>query len=71
MSVPIVSKIFFTITYPTGRTRSHVPMGKLRSLAKKQLSDVEIIETIDHLFACQRCFETYRFIRTAHLAAAS
>jgi hypothetical protein len=30
---------------------------------------MEVIETIDHLFTCQRCFENYRFIRTAHLSA--
>jgi hypothetical protein len=69
MSVPVFSKILFTITYPHGGRRNHPPLVKLRSLAKKQLSDVEVIETIDHLFACQRCFEVYRFIRTAHLSA--
>jgi hypothetical protein len=69
MSVPIFSKILFTITYPAKGRRTHVPLVKLHSLAKKQLSDTEVIETIDHLFACQRCFEVYRFIRTAHVAA--
>ncbi len=69
MSLPVISKILFTITYPVKGRRSHVPLGKLRSLAKKQLSDMEVIETIDHLFTCQRCFENYRFIRTAHLSA--
>jgi len=69
MSLPVISKILFTITYPGNGRRSHVPLGKLRSLAKKQLSGMEVIETIDHLFTCQRCFENYRFIRTAYLSA--
>jgi hypothetical protein len=69
MNVPVISKILFTISYPTNGRRRHVPMTKLRSLARRQLTDMEVIETIDHLFACQRCFENYRFIRTAHLSA--
>jgi len=69
MSLPVISKILFTITYPAKGRRTHVPMGKLHSLAKKQLSDLEVIETIDHLFTCQRCFEAYRFVRTAYLSA--
>lgn len=69
MSAPIVSKICFTVTFPAYRkTRSHVSEVKLHCLARKQLSDMEIIETIDHLFKCQRCFENYRLIRTSYLA---
>lgn len=67
MSLPVISKILFTITYPVNGRRTHVPLGKLRSLARKQLTDLEVIETIDHLFTCQRCFENYRFVRTAYL----
>lgn len=64
----IVSKILFTVTFPPRNgLRTHVPAPKLHSLAKKQLSDGEIIETIDHLFKCQRCFENYRMIRTSYL----
>ncbi len=69
MSLPVISKILFTISYPGNGRRTHVPVGKLHSLAKKQLSDIEVIETIDHLFSCPRCFETYRFVRTAYLSA--
>ena len=67
MSYPVVSKIIMTITYPaTGRKRVHVPAGKLHSLATKQLTDTEVIETIEHLFRCHRCFEAYRRIRTSY-----
>lgn len=72
MDAPVISKFLFTITYsPKGRRGHHVSLGKLHSLAKKQLTDMEVIETIDHLFSCQRCFEVYRFIRTAYLSASS
>ncbi len=65
----MISKILFTVTFPpsSGR-RVHVPLVKLHSLAKQQLSDLDVIETIDHLFKCQRCFETYRIIRKSYLA---
>lgn len=71
MNSPVVSKIMFTITFPSTRRRhAHVPSFKLHSLARKQLTDLEVIETIDHLFKCQRCFEAYRFIRTSYQASA-
>ncbi len=70
MALPVVHKIFMTITFPAGpRERSHVHPRKLHSLAKKQLPDTEVIETIDHLFKCHRCFETYRCIRTSYLTS--
>lgn len=68
MSMPLISKILFTVSFPVGTARrTHVPPVKLHSLAKKQLPDLEVIETIDHLFKCQRCFENYRLIRTSYL----
>lgn len=67
MSVPVFSKIFFTISFPTSaRKRVHVPLLKLHSLARKQMSDLEVIETIDHLFKCHRCLENYRFVRSGY-----
>lgn len=71
MDTPIVSKIFFTVTFPFPVNRSHVPAGKLHRLAKRQLPDLEIIETIEHLFKCQRCFENYRIIRSSYSPAHS
>ena len=46
--------------------REHVPRVKLHSLVKRQLPDLDVIETIDHLFRCQRCFENYRQVRKAY-----
>ncbi len=67
MSVSVISKIMFTVTFPNpDRHIIHAPSSKLHSLAKKQLTDLEIIETIEHLLKCQRCFETYRSIRLAY-----
>ena len=70
MGSTIISKFFFTITFPppTG-VRTHVPAMKLHGLARKQLPDLEVIETIEHLFKCQRCFQNYRLIRTSYLPA--
>ena len=71
MNTPMISKIMFTITFPVrNRGRHHIPSLKLHSLARRQLSDMEVIDTIEHLFTCQRCFETYRFIRTSYQASA-
>ena len=68
MNAPIISKIFFTITFPPSKgVRSHIPSARLHCLARKQLADLEVIETIEHLFKCQRCFEQYRVIRTSYL----
>lgn len=70
MEAPVVSKFLFTISFPhEDSRRNHVPRMKLRSLIRKQLSDLDIIETIDHLFRCQRCFENYRHIRASDAAA--
>ena len=66
MSAPIISKILFTVTFPVRDGRlSHIPAIKLRSLARNQMSDMDVINTIEHLFKCSSCFETYRWIRTA------
>lgn len=71
MEAPVVSKFLFTISFPhEDSRRKHVPRMKLRSLIRKQLSDLDVIETIDHLFRCQRCFENYRYIRATDTAAA-
>ncbi len=67
MSAPVITKILFTVTFPqTNQGASHVPSFKLHSLARKQLSDLEVIQTIEHLFACGRCFETYRCIHRSY-----
>jgi hypothetical protein len=69
MSAPVISKILFTVTFPNqGLERRHIPGIKLHSLAKRQLSDLDVIETIDHLFRCQRCFETYRHVRNSYVS---
>ncbi len=65
MSTPVITKILFTITFPADSEKRHVHPLKLRSLAEHQLPDTEVIDTIEHLFGCHRCFEEYRFIRTA------
>lgn len=66
MGEPLISKILFTITFPSKDTRPyHVPRIKLHSLARNQLPDMDVIETIDHLFRCQRCFENYRRVRNS------
>ncbi len=68
MSAPVISKLLFTVTFPPrNRSRIHVPLVKLHSLAKKQLTDLEVIETIDHLFKCTRCLENYRLVRSGYL----
>ena len=68
MSLPVVSKILFTVTYPALRKGvPHVPLLKLQSLARGHLSDMDVIDTIDHLYKCSRCFENYRRIRKAFL----
>ena len=69
MSTPIVTKLIFTITFPAADGRTHIHHLKLHSLARKQLSDTEVIDTIDHLFKCSRCFEQYRFILTSYQAS--
>lgn len=67
MQGPVVSKIMFTVTFPRLESRHrHIPLVKLRSLARKQLSDMDVIESIDHLFKCSRCFENYRNVRNAY-----
>ena len=72
MNAPMISKILFTVTFPAHKgRRCHIPAMKLRSLARKQMSDMEVIETIEHLFKCPSCFETYRWIRTAYQARLS
>jgi len=66
MNETLISKIIFTITFPgVCDSHRHVSGIKLHSLARSQLSDLDIIETIDHLFSCQRCFETYRHVRSS------
>ena len=68
MSRLVVSRYLFTIVYPEEPESSrHVPGLKLRSLARNQLPSLDVIETIDHLFVCQRCFENYRHVRLSSL----
>ncbi|MBI4456306.1 MAG: hypothetical protein HY644_10450 [Acidobacteria bacterium] len=59
MAVVVTSKLYFAITFPAN---NHVPCERLSLLARKQLQDIEVIETIDHLFRCGRCFSNYRYI---------
>ena len=67
MKRPIIYKFLFTVTFPVpGERCDHVPGIKLHSLARNQLSDLDIIETIDHLFSCHGCFETYRHVRRSY-----
>ena len=67
MSAPVITKILFTVTFPqSSQGPSHVPPFKLHSLARKQLPDLEVIQTIEHLFTCGRCFETYRCIHRSY-----
>ena len=66
MTTQILCKILFTVSFPPDHGCSnHVPLFKLRSLASNQLADMDVIETIDHLFDCSRCLDTYRIIRAS------
>jgi hypothetical protein len=68
MNAPVIRKILFTVAFPGQEDRRrHISWFKLHSLAKKQLSDMDVIETIEHLFGCQRCFENYRRVRKSYL----
>ena len=68
MATQILCKILFTVSFPPDHGCSyHVTLFQLRSLASNQLADMEVIETIDHLFDCPRCLDTYRFIRASHV----
>ena len=58
--VVTTSKFYFAVTFPV---RTHVSLERLSLLARRRLRDIEIIETIEHLFGCARCFENYRQIR--------
>ena len=60
MAVAVTSKLFFTVTFPP--VRKHIPLERLGLLARRQLQDIEIIDMIDHLFKCGRCFDNYRRI---------
>ena len=50
----------------TEATPFHVPLLRLHSLARKQMTDIEVIETIDHLFKCSRCLDNYRRVRAGY-----
>ncbi len=60
MAIAVTSKFFFTVTFPPAR--KHIPLERLSLLARRQLQDIEVIDTIDHLFKCGRCFDNYRRI---------
>jgi hypothetical protein len=60
MAIAQMSRIYFAVTFPPPQT--HVSTERLALLARKQLQDIEIIETIDHLFKCNRCFNNYRVL---------
>jgi len=63
--VSFVRSLYFAVTFPPSRV--HATYATLRSLAQRQLSDVEIIETADHLMKCARCMTNYRLIRNSLL----
>lgn len=46
----------------------HTSLLKMHSLMRRQLSDLDVIETINHLFRCSRCYENFRRVRKAYLA---
>ena len=64
MSSTVISRFSFMVMFPFHEENStHVPHLRLHSLARKQMNDSEIIETIDHLFKCPRCLDNYRRVR--------
>jgi hypothetical protein len=68
MNTPVISKMLFTVTFPGRQAkRRHISRVRLHSLAKHQLSDWDVIETIDHLFRCSKCFENYRLVRRVNM----
>lgn len=68
MNLPVFRKMLFTVTFPQWDIRrEHVSRLKMHSLLKRQLTDLDVIETIEHLFHCQRCFENFRHVRKAFL----
>ncbi len=67
MSSTVVSRFSFMVVFPFQEVNStHVPLLRLHSLARKQMNDTEIIETIDHLFKCPRCLDNYRRVRAGY-----
>ena len=50
-----------------GSSGKHASLLKLHSLMRRQMSDLEVIETINHLFRCSRCYESFRRVRKAYL----
>jgi len=68
MGAPVFKKLVFSVTFPSREEKpEHLTRSKLFSLLSRRLSDMEIIETIDHLFRCQRCFNNFRNVRKAYL----
>ena len=59
MAIAVTSKLYFAVTFPP---TAHVSRDRLSRLARRQLRDLDVIETIDHLFKCSRCFNNYRHI---------
>lgn len=66
---PTLNKFSFYATIPeeSGPGR-HASLLKLHSLMRGQMSDLEVIETINHLFRCNRCYESFRRVRASYLA---
>lgn len=63
-----LNKFSFTVPLPEGDSAGkHTSLLKLHSLMRRQLSDLEVIETINHLFRCNRCYESFRRVRKAYL----
>ena len=64
-----LNKFSFTVTLPEeGSSGKHTSLLKLHSLMRRQMSDLEVIETINHLFRCNRCYESFRRVRMAYLS---
>ena len=67
MSSTVISRFSFMVIFPFQEAnRTHVPFLRLHSLARKQMNDTEIIETIDHLFKCARCLDNYRRVQAGY-----
>lgn len=64
-----LNKFSFAVALPEeSSTGKHASLLKLHSLMRRQMSDVEVIETINHLFRCNRCYESFRRVHKAYLA---
>ena len=59
---------FFAAIPEESSSGRHTSLLKLHSLMRRQMSDLEVIETINHLFRCNRCYESFRRVRNSYLS---